>query len=297
MPLSGASSPSISRSSVDLPAPFGPMRPMRSPRMMRRSKVAHDRRARRTRLVTSFELGHELAGALAGVERQLDVAACVRAAPRAAARSVLEPSHAAFVARAARLDALADPRLFLRPELVELAVRRRFGGELVALARFVRGEVAGIGAQHAAIELDDARGHAVEERAVVRDDDRVGLLRAAAPRAARCRRCRDGWSARRAAAGRAASANASASAPRLRSPPEQRCRVARSRRGRTDAGIRSDARFDAPALAIVVRSWLDVAARGTGSRAACAAGRKLRLLLDERDAQAVARSAVRRRRA
>ena len=48
----------------------------------------------------------------------------------------------------------------------------RFGGELVGLARLVGGEVAGIRAQQAAIELDDARGDAIEERAVVRDDDR-----------------------------------------------------------------------------------------------------------------------------
>ena len=82
-----------------------------------------------------------------------------------------EPTHAAFVARAARFDAPADPDFFLRPELVELAIRDLLGRELLALARFVGGEVAGIRAQQAAIELDDARDDAIEERAVVRDDD------------------------------------------------------------------------------------------------------------------------------
>ena len=48
--------------------------------------------------------------------------------------------------------------------------------ELVALAGLVRREIAGIRAQHAAIELRDARRHAIEERAVVRDHDAGGHL-------------------------------------------------------------------------------------------------------------------------
>ena len=44
--------PRISCSSVVLPAPFGPIRPMRSPRMTRRSSVADDRRGRRNALLT-----------------------------------------------------------------------------------------------------------------------------------------------------------------------------------------------------------------------------------------------------
>ena len=152
-----------------LPAPFGPISPTRSPRMMR-AEHRVENGAVAEALGHVLELGDELARALAGIEAELDVAEAL--APRGALLAqVLEPLHAAFVARAARLDALADPHFFLRPELVEAAVRDFFGGELVALARFVGGEVAGIGAQHAAIELDDARGHAVEERAVVRDDD------------------------------------------------------------------------------------------------------------------------------
>ena len=37
-PLSGCSSPNISFSKVDFPAPFGPSNPTRSPRMMRQEK-------------------------------------------------------------------------------------------------------------------------------------------------------------------------------------------------------------------------------------------------------------------
>ena len=98
------------------------------------------------------------------------------AARRALDAQRFEPAHAAFVARATRLDAATDPDFFLRPELVELAIGDVFGRELLALARFVGGEVAGKAAQQAAIELDDARDDAIEERAVVRDHDRGRAL-------------------------------------------------------------------------------------------------------------------------
>ena len=122
---------------------------------------------------------------------------------------------------------LAYPRFFLRPELVEVAPGDGLGRELVVFARLVGRVVAGIGAQHAAIELHDARRHAVEERAIVRDDDQRGLFQQQLFELLDALRCRGGWSARRAAAARAARASASASAARLRSPPE------------SDAGARS----------------------------------------------------------
>ena len=123
------------------PRRSAPIRPRRSPRCMRsdRSRTIvplAEALARRR------QLGDELAGALAGIERELDVAEPL--APRGAlVAQRFEPAHAAFVARAARLDAVADPHFLLRPELVELAIRDLLGGELLALARFVGGEVAG----------------------------------------------------------------------------------------------------------------------------------------------------------
>jgi hypothetical protein len=57
------------------------------------------------------------------------------AARGALAAQALQPLDPAFVARAARLDAAADPRFLLGPELVELAVGGLLDGELVALAR------------------------------------------------------------------------------------------------------------------------------------------------------------------
>ncbi len=82
-----------------------------------------------------------------------------------------ESAHAAFVTSPASFDAFTNPDFFLRPELVELAIHHFFGGELLALARLVGREVAGIGAQQAAIELDDASDDPIQERAVVSDDD------------------------------------------------------------------------------------------------------------------------------
>ena len=99
-------------------------------------EIAHQRAAVE-RLGDVRKLGHEAARALAGIERELHVAE-PRATLAALAAQRFEPAHAALVARAARLDPLADPGFLLRPELVELALRHRFGGELAGLARFVR---------------------------------------------------------------------------------------------------------------------------------------------------------------
>ena len=83
------------------------------------------------------------------------------------------------------------------------------------------GVVAGPRRQPAAIELDDPRGEPLEERAVVGDeDDRAGIVERGRPRARRSRRCRGGWSARRAAARRAAATSARASSTRRRQPPD-----------------------------------------------------------------------------
>src|SRR5204862_7976475 len=50
-----------------------------------------------------------------------------------------------------------------------------FGGELLSFLLLVKRKIARKRKQPAPIELDDARGDAVEERAVVRDDDRRAL--------------------------------------------------------------------------------------------------------------------------
>src|ERR1700739_4877707 len=84
---------------------------------------------------------------------------------------LLETAHASFVARPARLDASADPGLFLLPELLEAAPRGVLHGELLVLTQLIGCEAAGVGGQYAAIQFDDTGGGPTEEGAIVRDDD------------------------------------------------------------------------------------------------------------------------------
>src|SRR5512140_3716891 len=117
-----------------------------------------------------LELRDKAARTLAGRHRELDVAEAVAACGAFKPQSV-QPAHASLVAGAARLYTLADPRLCLCEELVELAVLDRLDGELLGLARFIRGVVAGIVEQAAAVKLDDAKRHAIEEPAIVRHEE------------------------------------------------------------------------------------------------------------------------------
>ena len=59
--------------------------------------------------------------------------------------------------------------------LSALALIDRLLGELLLLLRLVLAEIAGVGAQLAAVEFDDAGGDAVEEGAVVGDGDDAAL--------------------------------------------------------------------------------------------------------------------------
>jgi hypothetical protein len=134
--------PRISLSSVDLPAPFGPIKPKPIAAHDPQRQIADQRTLRRNALVTMRRARRRAARALAGVERKLHVAEpCAALAALAPQR--VQPAHAAFVACPACLDPLAYPGFLLRPEPVELSLRNRFGGELVGLPRFVGAEVAG----------------------------------------------------------------------------------------------------------------------------------------------------------
>ena len=93
------------------------------------------------------------------------------AARRAIAAQLLQPQRPAFVARAPRLDALADPGLFLREELVDPRVGGRLLGFLAGLLLLIRGEASRVVAEPAAVELRDAGGDRVEKAPVVRDAD------------------------------------------------------------------------------------------------------------------------------
>ncbi len=191
------------RSSVVLPEPFGPIKPTRSPRITRND-------ASRTigpvseRLADVLGLEHHLPGPVAGLGLQPDAADLV-----AAFRALLAHGHQRadppLVARAPGLDALAQPRLFLREPLVELLVLDGLVREPVFLLSKEGLVVARPGRQPAAIELDDAGGDALQKRAVVGDEhDGAAVVVEEASRARSSPRCRGDWSARRAAADRAA---------------------------------------------------------------------------------------------
>src|ERR1043165_5127889 len=115
-----------------------------------------DDRPLREALADVYQLRDQLARALAGVERELEIAKLL-ATSGAFDAQCFEPAHSPFIARAARFDAAPDPDFFLRPEFVELAMRNLFGRQLLALAHLVRREVAGHAPQQPATELAAGR--------------------------------------------------------------------------------------------------------------------------------------------
>ena len=182
---------------VVLPAPFGPNRPTRSPRITRSDTSS--RIGRPPKLLPTFSSSATSLPERSPVSTVSLIWPMRSRRGRALFAQVLEALHAAFVARAPRLDTLADPHFFLRPEFLEAPVREIFGEVDLGLALFVHRVIAREGAQDAAIELGDAVRHLVEEAPVVRDDDAGDVPLQQALPASRCRRRRDGWWARRAA--------------------------------------------------------------------------------------------------
>jgi hypothetical protein len=121
------------------------------------------------------ELGHDLAAGRAGGHVQPHAAHGI--APRAWRLARSSPAgRCGPRAGAPGFHALADPDLFLRQQLVGLGLDHRLLGQLLFLlsTRYCA-EVARVGAQDAAVELDDARGHAVQEGAVVGDGHHAAL--------------------------------------------------------------------------------------------------------------------------
>ena len=106
-------------------------------------KIAHDG-FRAKALADVVQLGHDLAGALAGRHVEPDLALLF--APGAALQAQgFQAPHPPFVAHATGLDALADPDLFLRQELVELGVFDFLDLQLFCLAHLIGAEIAGEG--------------------------------------------------------------------------------------------------------------------------------------------------------
>ena len=116
-----------------------------------------------------FDLGHQRAAPLAGLDVELRGADLV--APLAPLDpQLLERPHAAFVARAAGLDPLANPDFFLGQLLVEQRVLLFLGRQRRFLAHQERRVVARPVEQPAAVDLENPRGQRLQERAVVRHE-------------------------------------------------------------------------------------------------------------------------------
>ncbi len=117
-----------------------------------------------------FEFGHQLARTLALGQRQRHVADPF-AALGALDAQAFQAAHAAFIAGAAGFHALADPDFLLGQQLVEAGLFEALGFQPLGLALLPLREVAGEAEQPAAVQLDDAGGHRIQEAAVVGDDD------------------------------------------------------------------------------------------------------------------------------
>ena len=202
-PRSGGSSADSSRISVDLPAPLWPTSAMRSPRSMCSVDIARGRPLARRPCArpSARSTMRPLFGAAGKLE--VDALALGR---NLDALDLLEHLDAALHLRglgrlvAEAIDEFLDARDLLVLPLLRLAqpVEPR-----VALDQVVR-VVAVVVGKRAQRQIGDARDDRVEEVAIVRDeDDRVRIGARDTPRASCARRDRDGWSARRAAAGRA----------------------------------------------------------------------------------------------
>ena len=116
------------------------------------------------------QLGDDLAALLAAGHIQIDatdrIAAC-----RPVVAQGFEPADAGHAASASRLHALSNPDFFLGQQLVSLGENHGFLRHLVFFLHQVLREVAGVGQEFAAIQLDDGRRHLVEKSPVVGDGD------------------------------------------------------------------------------------------------------------------------------
>ncbi len=116
---------------------------------------------------------HHLAGVVALLDFQAGGALAV-AAPGVVLAHAFQGAHPAFVTGAARLDALADPALFLAELLVELGVGALFVFQRRLLAGQVLVVIAGPAGQFAAVQLDNAGRQGADEGPVVGNEHQGG---------------------------------------------------------------------------------------------------------------------------
>ena len=237
------------RNSVVLPAPFGPITPTMPPGGSLKVRSSISRLSPKPFLRSSKSMTFWPSRSATGMTI-CAVCVCFSAALR-------EQVLVALVARLgfglprprrgrdpfllARERALA--RLFLAAFLLQPLLLLHEPGRIVAL----------VGNAAAAVELEDPAGDVVEEVAVVGDDqDRARIVAQMAFEPAHRSRRRDGWSARRAAAGRAARA-AAGTAPRGAARRPRACR-----RRRRPAGSAARPSPGRPGNRGPTGSWLSI---------------------------------------
>ena len=151
-----------------MPEPLGPISPTRSPRMI----IVEKSRTMVRLAVAEMELlglDHQPARALGLLDLHFHVAGPLAAVAADFAQG-LQGADPAFVARAAGLDAGADPDLFLGQLLVELGVLPGLGLQGRLLAIQVGRVVARPTREPAAVEFQDAGRHFAEQGPIVRHE-------------------------------------------------------------------------------------------------------------------------------
>ena len=143
------------------------------PAQNRCREVVHDFPVAKT-LGHMRQLGDQFAADCAAVHIHIHAANHFAACLTGGAQ-IVQPHDARSRPGAAGLHAFADPDLFLRQQLVRACIDHRLLRQLLFFLQQVGREVARVGQQLAAIQLDDAGGHVVQKRAIVGDGDDAAL--------------------------------------------------------------------------------------------------------------------------
>ena len=164
---------------MDLPAPFGPTTPMRSPRRMRRSKPSNSVRPAALRREV-LRVDDDVTGARRRREAE---AHALRDRPHVfgALDAIELVEHLAPALRLAALlprDVLADEVLGLVDERLLPLEDGALAREIIGAGDGVRAVAQGVHAEAARAELHGLRGDGIEERAVVRDHEHGAAVRA-----------------------------------------------------------------------------------------------------------------------
>ena len=138
-----------------------------------RAEIAHQRPA----VVAEgnvFDIEHPFSGILRLRRLHLDIAGGF-APLRALAAHRFQAADTAFIAGAARFDALPDPDFFLRQQFVETGTVLGFVVLTLGQTALVIAPIAGPGRDRAAVDFDDAGGQILQKTAVMGDEQQTAF--------------------------------------------------------------------------------------------------------------------------